>query len=241
MNLRPIGPGDDRLPTARRRDTPVPSAQGAPVHRAEPLGLGGTRLRDACWEALSPKVRALLEQRAGSTLAWFASDDPSDADGRPMAVVFGESALCIARPRLNADHRPVYTLSSYRLGPIRHRDVDHRPPPAHPRAGAAGPGHGGAPAGPVGLSAAARGVLGNLPEKAQTLLQSPFSDSPVSFHDWYYQGYDHHLEVFVLVLAGARDLTLAAGSKIVPAGHSDATAHWALRCYRAPVVGRVGA
>ncbi|MDX6738995.1 hypothetical protein [Actinocorallia sp. A-T 12471] len=246
MNLRPIGPDDGRRPAVRPRDAAVPSPAAPPTHRAEQLGLGGDMLREDCWSALGPKVRARVEQTAGQTVAWFASVDGSDPDRRPRATVFGESALCVARPRLNAEHKPVYALSSYHLGPIRHLDVDHRPTASAASSRPSGPGSGGGPgaggAGPSGLSAAARGVLGNLPEKAQTLLQSPFVDgSAVTYCDWYYEGYEHHLEVFVFVLAGAREVTVAAGSKIVPVGHTDATAHWSLRCYRAPVVRRVGA
>ncbi|GAB2809650.1 hypothetical protein GCM10022221_03780 [Actinocorallia aurea] len=242
MNLRPIGPGENQV-TPARRSVPAPTGPGAPTHRAEQLGLGGTRLRDECWNALGPKVRARLEETAGRTIAWFAADDASDPDRRPLAAVFGDSALCVARPRLDGEHRPVYALSSYHLGPVRHLDVDHRPAASSgPSGGAPGFGGPGAGSAPSGLTAAARGVLGNLPEKAQVLLQTPFTDgSPVSYCDWYYQGFEHHLDVFVLVLAGARHVTVAAGSKIIPVGHTDATAHWSLRCYRADVVRRVGA
>jgi hypothetical protein len=57
---------------------------------------------------------------------------------------------------------------------------------------------------------------------------------------WAYEGFEHRLDMFMVCLAGPRDVTVATGTKIVPAGHSSATAHWSLTCYRASVVRRIG-
>ncbi|GAA2590219.1 hypothetical protein SMC26_20250 [Actinomadura fulvescens] len=207
------------------------------------MGLSsGGPLRQDHWDTMGPAVRDRLLQRAGNVIEWWANEDDSDPDQRPYAVVFGDRGLYIAEPRLNTEHRPVYALSSYELDPasFRRMTVDHRPPPPH----AAGPtaANDASPAGPdLGLSANARGVLGNLPPQAQELLQAPFlAGERVLRCDWYYEGHEHHLKMFMLYLAGPQSVTVANGTRIIPAGHTVATAHWNLECRRATVTRRTG-
>ncbi|MFG2000992.1 hypothetical protein ACGFNU_17775 [Spirillospora sp. NPDC048911] len=206
------------------------------------MGLSsGGPLRQGHWDAMGPAVRERLLWRAGTVIEWWANEDESVPDRRPYAVVFGDRGLFIAEPRLNTEHRPVYALSSYELDPasFRHMTVDHRPPPHAARATAS---NDAAPASTdLGLSATARGVLGNLPPKAQELLQAPFlSGERVLRCDWYYEGHEHHLKMFMIYLAGPKSVTAANGARIIPAGHSTATAHWNLECRRATVTRRSG-
>lgn len=198
------------------------------------------RLRQACWESIGERTRNRLGELAGDCVDWYASEDASSGDGRSYAVAFGDQGLSIARPRVNTEHRPVYAISAYLFAPgsLRHVQVDHRPPP-HAAPSPSGP---AAPGGPdLGLSPADRGLLGNLPPQVQELLQTPFgAGRQVLSCDWYYEGFEHRLDMFMVYLAGARDVTVATGTKVVPAGHTDATAHWSLTCYRASVVRRIG-
>ncbi|WP_258572099.1 hypothetical protein [Actinomadura parmotrematis] len=220
----------------------------APVHAAGEMGLStGEPLRDACWDMIGPRTRERLQDHAGALIDWYATGDPSSGDGRPYAVLFGDRGLSIAEPRLNTEHRPVYAVSAFLFEPgsLRHVPIDHRPPPVMARgpastaAPSSGPGASGRA--DIGLTAPARGVLGNLPPRAQELLQTPFlPGAKVLRCDWYYQGHAHRLSMFMLYLAGTRDVTVATGTKIVPAGHDDATAHWSLTCYRAAVARRIG-
>jgi hypothetical protein len=123
--------------------------------------------------------------------------------------------------------------------------VDHRPPPyattAAPYGPAGGTGPGASAGAGIGLDREAEGLLGNLPPRVQELLQTPFSaERPVLRHGWAYEGFEHRLDMFMVYLAGSRDVTVATGTKVVPAGHTDATAHWSLTCYRASVARRIG-
>jgi hypothetical protein len=181
---------------------------------------------------------------AGGIIEWYAHRDSSDPEGRPYAVVFGDRGLSIAEPRINTEHRPVYAISAYLLDPgsLRHVPVEHRPPPhvvTTPPGSAVASGHPGVH--DLGLSPTSRGLLGNLPQRAQELLQAPFSSAqPVRRCLWSYEGVEHRLTMFMLCLAGSRDVTVATGTKVIPAGHNDATAHWSLTCYRASVARRIG-
>jgi hypothetical protein len=200
-------------------------------------------LRQECWELMGKGIRERLLQKAGNIIEWWASVDPSSSDDRPAATVFGDRALCIAEPRVNTDHRPVYGLSSYEFDPraLRTVNIDHRPPPAPATPRDIGKATAGPPATDVGLTSSDQGILGNLPPRAQELLQAPFlSDQKAIRCSWHYEGNEHHLSMFMFYIAGARDVTAACGSKTIPVGHSDTTAHWSLRIYRAPVVRRVG-
>jgi hypothetical protein len=203
-------------------------------------------LRDECWALMGQAICDRLLRRAGPVLEWWARQEPSDPDRRPYAVVFGEHALCIAEPRINTEHRPVYSLSAYEFDPssFRHTVIDHRPQPAsaNPPGQADTPGPGSAPAAPdLGLPSSARALLGNLPGKAQELLQAPFLQGQEILRcDWHYEGKEQHLNMFMVYLAGPKDVAVASGTKMIPVGHTAATAHWNLVCRRAAVIRRVG-
>ncbi|MEU8340704.1 hypothetical protein AB0C74_03310 [Spirillospora sp. NPDC048832] len=235
-----IVPYGSSSPEVRRGSGAIARA-AAPLHRPGEMGLDGGRLREECWPTVGERTRARLAELSGAPIDWFAREDGSSGDGRCYAVTLGEAGLSIAEPRVNTEHRPVYAITSFQFAPgsLRHVRVDHRPPPY--MAGG-GPSSGGAATPPdIGLGDAARGVLGNLPPQAQELLQAPFTPQrKVLRHNWYYEGFDHRLDAFVFYLAGAKDVTFTTGTKIVPAGHTDATAHWSLTCYRASVARRIG-
>jgi len=239
-SLIPVDPGPVGRPESKRPAKAM-AAQG-PVHQPSVMGLEPHKLRGECWELMGQRIKDRLSHEAGTLIEWYAAMESSPQGERPMAVVFGDQGLCIAEPRLSTDHRPVHTLSCYKLDPgsLRSSPVDHRPPPA-----ARSTRQSAGPLDPqpwrTGLTEAQRGVLGNLPPEAQRLLQAPFlRGQEILRCGWYYQGHEHHLEYFIFYLAGPSDVTAACGTKTVPAGHSDETAHWLLRVYRASVVRRVG-
>lgn len=235
----PVVPAGSDLP-AKRRDDPL--QRPVTLHAAGGIHLvQGSKLRQECWEAIGGRTRARLTELTGNLIDWYASTDPSSGDGRPYAVVFGDRALGIAQPRINSEHRPVYAISTFEFAPgsLLHMVVDHRPAPHGVAAGPAVgvPDEGGHP----DLGREARGMLGNLPPKAQELLQAPFTGGQRIIRcDWSGEGFDHHLSMFMFVLAGPRDVTVASGTMVVPAGHTAATAHWSLTCYRATVARRKG-
>ncbi len=94
----------------------------------------------------------------------------------------------------------------------------------------------------IGLSESAKRVLGNLPPLGQELLVAPFSPArPVLGYDWYWEGWANgDLEIFLIYLAGAQEITVAVGDRKIPVRHSEATAHWSLTVYRAEVTQRFG-
>ncbi|TDD34755.1 hypothetical protein E1287_15580 [Actinomadura sp. KC06] len=235
----PMKPSGSDRPEAMRGGLPGPQTASVPLHQAGEMPFGG-KPREECWRAIGPQSRARINELTGDTIEWYACEDPSSPQGRPYAVVVGDEGLAVAEPRIDTDHRPVYAISAFLFasGTLRHVPIDHRPPP---HAGPAGSGI-AAPAPPdIGLSAEAKGLLGNLPPRAQELLQAPFTAQrrPLR-HDWWYHGSEHRLDTFVVFLAGERDVTFATGTKDVPVGHDDASAHWSLTCYQATVERRIG-
>lgn len=227
---------------ASRRDGPrPPTYQGSGL----PLG-GGSPSREQSWAALSPKIRDRLAELAGDVLEWF-TEHPSSSENRPRVVVLGTRALCIAEPRIDSAGRPVYVLNHYEFAPGSHKKipVEYRPGRADaaprrvpPQPGASLP----RSEGDLGLSARDAGQLGNLPPKAQELLQAPFSSKdPVRRCEYWYRGLPHRLDIYMLVLAGRHFVTAAIGTQEVPVGHTAANAHWKLTCHRFAVDRIVGA
>src|SRR5699024_10819291 len=99
-----------------------------------------------------------------------------------------------------------------------------------------------APSRNVSIRPQVRQVLGNLPPRAQELLQSPFtSGQKILRQDHYYYGEaGGELSVCSMVFAGTRDIPAVEGTRTAPVGHTEANAHWSLRCYRATEVKRRG-
>jgi hypothetical protein len=201
--------------------------------------------REESWAAMSAKIRGRLTELAGDVIEWFASSDPFSTENRPRAVVLGTLALCIAEPRIDTTGRPVYELNRYDFVPGSHKTMPimHRP----------GTGAAVAKGGPqtersmpqpksqLGLSSRELGQLGNLPPKAQELLQAPFgSKDPVRRCEYWYSGRANHLDTYMLVLAGRHFVTAAIGTQRVPVGHTVANAHWDLTCHRLAVDRVVG-
>jgi len=224
---------------------------------AKPMPLGDPATRDVCWARLPGEARARLRAAAGEQIEWWARRVPGadgfggTSDRWPQAVIFGEQALCFAEPRVTTDHRPVHVIDRFDLDPASHRRaaVVFTPSASEPVEPEAASAAAGAEVRRIsdptaawrvaGLSPAAIELVGNLPVRAQALLMAPFDAAhPVLVCDWYYEGRANRLSVFAVVLAGARQATLAHGSRVTPVGHDDRSSHWSLVCRRATVRGR---
>jgi hypothetical protein len=218
------------------------------LHTAAELELGGNRLRQECWDEMPARVRDRLNELAGPVVYWWATPDGRHADMAAKAFVFGERGLYLAEPRGDGGTPPVHWISGFDIvsGSVTVDDVEHNPAPAYGDAEAGGGTRSSAATEPeasdvpdIGLSPDAKGVLGNLPPRAQQLLQAPFATGlQVRRQEYFYQGYPHDLEIFVFFLAGDDDLVIATGKKLIPDGHDDATAHWSLQVHRALVTAR---
>jgi hypothetical protein len=226
---------------ASRRDEPRP-----PTYQGSGLPLGeGYQSREKSWAAMSAKIRDRMADLAGDVLEWFTEHDPSSSENRPRAVVLGTRAFCIAEPRIDSTGHQVYVVNRYEFVPGSHKtiSVEHRPgrddaaaPRVAPQPGATLP----RPS-DLGLSPHDAGQLGNLPPKAQELLQAPFSsEDPVRRCEYWYRGSPHRLDIYMLVLAGRHFVTAAIGNQQVPVGHTVANAHWNLTCHRFAVDRVVG-
>lgn len=227
---------------ASRRTGPPPSTyrgSGLPLDDRYPS-------REESWAAMSPKIQSRLAELAGDVIEWFASSDPYSSDNRPRAVFLGTRALCIAEPRIDATGRPVYELNRYEFVPGSHKaiPVEHRPGRHHAAVGKVAPQTGPfvqQPTSQLGLSPRQTGQLGNLPPKAQELLQAPFSSKdPVRRCEYWYSGRANRLDMYMFVLAGRHFVTAAIGTQQVPVGHTVANAHWNLTCHRLAVERVVG-
>jgi len=238
---------DPQLPMLRRtayltRPEP-PQLPAMPVTQGYPPGkmdlVPGIVLRDDSWPIMEPQVRDRIGQLAGEIIAWWAHILPG-SETRPEGVVVGRNAAVFADPRYDTQHRPVYVLDAFDVDPGFGCGVpvEHRPPPRGRGAGRE-PSAGPPAVTPIkGLTAEAQGILGNLPPLAQELLTAPFRSDKVLRCRWHYEGSADRLNMFGIVLAGTRDVTLATGTKLVPVGHTDASAHWSLTCYWAAVISR---
>lgn len=220
------------------------------LHAAADLDFSGTRLRQECWDEIPEPVRDRLNELAGPVLYWWATPDGGHADLAPKAYVFGERGLYRAEPRGDGGTPPVYWVSGFDIvgGSETVDDVEHTPVPgdgdadveaaAGTRSSAATESE-AADLPDIGLRPDVKGVLGNLPPRVQQLLQAPFATGlQVGHQEYFYQGYPHDLEIFAFVLAGDDDLVVVTGTKLIPDGHSEATAHWSLRVHRALVTAR---
>lgn len=225
-----------------RRTGPRPSTyrgSGLPLDDRYPS-------REESWAAMSAKIKSRLAELAGDVIEWFASADPYSSENRPRAVLLGTRALCIAEPRIDATGRSVYELDRYEFVPGSHKAiaVEHRPGRHDAAVGKVAP-----QTGPfvqqatteLGLSSRETGQLGNLPPKAQELLQAPFSSQePVRRCEYWYSGRANRLDMYMFVLAGRHFVTAAIGTQQVPVGHTAANAHWNLTCHRLAVDRVVG-
>ena len=229
-NLSSIPP--PRLPSERT----VPDV---PFHAAGELGLlDDGMVRDEYWLKVPERARTLLLDRAGELVEWWANEDPASSGNGIKAVVMGTNALCIAKPRFDPRRaRLVFDLTYHVFQPnsLRHSSVVSELTPRR-RAAMARPGSGlvvnnAPPASPLpGLSEAACGVLGNLPPKAQKLLQSPFAitGQVIDECDWYYLGHANtgELHMFAVYLRSATEVTFAHGTRA-------AGGAWSLTCHAA--------
>jgi hypothetical protein len=217
----------------------------APRHAGRALTFDTTPDCDDCWRGLGVQLRDRLLALAGEVVLWWCrqSAEETHAD----VVVLGKRALVMTESRaiVGADGRlrDVYVLPEYVLDPASFLRVDvtgfanpldRAPQRPHPGIMAPPP-----DVSDLGLDDDVKGMIGNLPARAQQLLQEPFiRDDRIEQSRYYYWGEAHELDMFSIVLAGRRSVTFATGSMRVPLGYRSDAAHWTLVCGRARVTSR---
>jgi hypothetical protein len=231
-----------------RRGTALARVQGEGLPAHGRLPLAPNPLRVACWAALPSSAKERMESLAGQQVEWWAG--MTGTSQRPAAVLIGRDGAVFADPRVDTAHQHIYVISCYVLAPasLVRADVVFRPARPAPARGTGeqpepeifrgGPGH---PFAVPGVEPVDLAVIETLPPKAARLLTAPFTSAePVLRAERHYEGTTERLDMFGIVLAGRRHITLTAGSRVVPHGHTERTAHWALTCVRADVVRRIG-
>lgn len=151
--------------------TPVRSPQEAAIHAVTPLGFEGSTLtREELWERLDPKARAKAEESEGNLLQWWAAE----VDGRVKAVRLSTQALVILTPTLNQQGKPATRVHPIQLdrSSFRSRREATVVEPVTPSAGQ----RTDTVETPLSrqLDAGIKALLGQLPARAQTLIQDPF-------------------------------------------------------------------
>lgn len=205
---------DSRTPAARQDRLPARGGSAAPIHRPGKRDWADLAFtREQCWERLSPAVRERVNQRIGSLLEWWATDQ----DGRVTAVVLGTRALVVLEPTVNADGKAATRLnvvhideSSFRsvrvseaagarpsAGQPSNQQADPRRPAGPGSSLSSGPVPGGGPGAvsspgvPLArtLDKGMSNFLGMLPPRAQQLLQDPFLHAPqeLMYEYFYYR------------------------------------------------------
>jgi hypothetical protein len=203
---------------------------------------------------LSPTVRERVNQRLGELLEWWAVD----YDGQVSAVVLGTRAIIVVEPTVNAAGAPARRINTMRLNGRSFQSV-RITAAAENAARAAGRGDAdqlsavtgagsrpGLP--PIPATALVRhldekmsGFLGQLPKRAQQLLQEPFlASSGTLEYNYHYRriGNRHAIGGTTLnvwcYLTDRVTLTYCAG---VGHGYREpfGPVSWELTCWRADV------
>ncbi|WUI02161.1 hypothetical protein OHR68_10240 [Spirillospora sp. NBC_00431] len=191
-----------------------------PVHQpGDIIARIDTTPRLEAWKSIPRRIRKELKRRSGTTIDWMAGVEPYD---RPWAVVFGGKGLAALQP-------PDTPLFSFEFTPdsLDRVQVDTTPPSdtSEPSSTEDPP--------DIGLNDESCGLLGNLPGRAQWLVQRPFmAGQRIRSHFWQYEGTDKRVDWFMFYVAGARDVTVATGTMTVPPG---GTAQWSVTCHHATV------
>jgi hypothetical protein len=249
---RSPAPYDDRAPAAWDSRSLVHNPSDAPIHQPGELRFGSSvASREELWRRLSPTVHDKVNQRLGRLLEWWAAE----YDGRVSAVALGTRALIAIAPTVNAAGSPATEISTIRLNENSFRTA-RITAGAEPRAGGwgaasspGGPSRPGEPSAPGGalsryLDDGMRGFLGQLPKRAQELLQDPFVTAETApRYDYFYRrnGPEQAIGGTTLnvwcYLADRATVTYCAG---VGHGHrqSISAASWELTCWRAEVAPR---
>lgn len=225
---------------ARRREDSGSARPPTQIHEPGALPVDeAVPARHPYWELLPEDVRDRLLEKAGRVLTWWAGPD---TDGRPSAVVLGDTGLCRVAQVVARDGSAEFRGQRIRLEPgsLRARSFDGRPAPD---GRTAAPGPPGAPVRRLELGSPAQSVLGHLPLPVQDFLQRPFlgGDARVTA-DWYYDRTDEPgltTWFLALVLHTEHTLTAVEGTRTLAPGERADQARWlGIQCHQARLVPR---
>lgn len=255
---------EDRLPARYQNHTAAPSSDrlptrgvsDAPIHRPKELSFGGSAAtREELWQRLSPTLHEKVNQRLGRLLQWWATE----VDERVSAVALGTRALIVLSPTVNQAGRPATEINTINLDEASFRSASvtethgatppgmaHVSQTAPPREPGSPPHQRPAPTPALThhVDHNVSGFLGQLPTRAQQLLQDPFlnASDELRYDYFYYRtGHGHNIGGATLYVwcyfTDLRTVTFCAGhgrDYQTPRG----PASWELTCWRADVAPR---
>lgn len=229
-----VAHSSDRLPAS----APPPP----PTHGPQQLQFGGYDVlnREDAWNRLGTAIREKVIARAGQWCDWWAINEE---DGRISAVILGTHALVTVTPTVNSSGGPAHRMTSLALDETSFRQVRVAEQTRSGQYGNSGDLR--TTAQPTSqrsmdqLSGEFKGVLGNLPRRAQLLLQEPFQQTRSTVQAEYRyvrSGVVHSLGGATLrfwcYLTDQRMLTFAGGTGH-GFGEAQQPASWDLTCWRA--------
>lgn len=215
-----------------------PARKHAPLlHHARELGYHDNGGRESAWAELGSNAQRQLRSRVGGEiLDWWAAPVADDAF---HAVALGLAGLCEAEPLTKFDGRRAYRMRPLRftsdsLTEVTWRQTEEAAPDERNSAAE----DQATPPFASCLSTDFCGFLGNLPDKAQKLIQEPYAPQSGLTYSYYYE-MESELSgttwYFWCYLADNNILTFCSGQKSTQRTTSTSQSRWKITCYRAAI------
>jgi hypothetical protein len=219
-----------------RNAQPLAHRRNAALHQARELQYQHNGGRETAWEKLGSNAQRVLQSRVGGEIIeWWAS---LNSDGKCHAVALGTAGLCEADPFTTQDGKRAHRIKTVPFVPdsltsLTWRQTEDSSPP---EGGSTGREETTAPPLASYLSGEFCGFLGNLPARAQEMIQEPYTPRPDLVGGYYSQIDSDPSETawsFWCYLADNQILTFCSGSKVTQRAASLGRASWKMTCYRA--------
>jgi hypothetical protein len=209
--------------------------QDTVLHRAGELSYSSGGRESAYAKLGSNAQRELRSRVGGEMLEWWAEPVSQGF----YAVALGPVGLCEAKPFTRPDRKKAYRMRLLRFTPdsltqvtwtqTEEANTNERESVSSDQA---------APLLACCLSSEFCGFLGNLPDKAQQLIQEIYAPRPDLAYSHYYEIESELSETiwyFWCYLADDQVLTFCSGSKVTQRAASPGLARWRATCYRAAI------
>jgi hypothetical protein len=206
------------------------------MHRARELQYQHNGGRERAWEKLGSNAQRVLRSRVGGEIIeWWAS---LNSDGKCHAVALGSAGLCEANPLTTREGKRVHRIKTVPFVPDSLTSFTWRQTEdsSTPDGDSADSEETTTPPLASYLSGEFCGFLGNLPARAQKLIQEPYTPRPDLVGGYYCQLDSDLSETawgFWCYLADNRILTFCSGSKVTQRAAPRGQASWKMTCYRA--------
>lgn len=222
---------------ATRAGQPPARRGAASWHRPSELPYQPNGGRESAWAELGTNAQQELRSRVGGEIIdWWAG---RASDGKLFAVVLGPTGLCKAEPATTPQGKRAYRMKRVRFVPDSLAEVTWRQTEASkPTEGTSEPGENTVLPLARYLGADYSGFLGNLPEKAQAMIEEPFTPRPDLTWSYHYELNSDLAAttwLFWCYLIDDQVLTFCCGAKVTQRAASPGPAKWKVTCYRAAI------